>query len=60
MKALQLDTRAFMKLVLVLGIIFAVMVLTGMTQGQISKQLLQILPPDLSALQGHAIFESLW
>lgn len=59
MKALQLNTRPYMKLVWVLGILMAVAALTGMTESKLSYDLLAVLPPDLNTLQGHAIFQNL-
>lgn len=60
MKALQLNQKPYIKLVLVLSILMVLAVLTGMTESKVSYDLLQTLPPDLSSLQGHAIFQNLW
>jgi len=60
MKAMELNAQPYMKLVLVLSILMVVVVLTGMTESQISANLLQTLPPDMNSLQGHAIFQSLF
>lgn len=59
MKALQLNTKPYLKLVLVLCILMVLVALTGMTESKVSYDLLQILPPDLNSLQGHAIFQNL-
>ncbi len=59
MKALQLNTKPYIKLVLVLCILMVLVALTGMTESKVSYDLLQTLPPDLNSLQGHAIFQYL-
>lgn len=59
MKALQLNTKPYLKLVLVLCILMAVVALTGMTESKISYDLLSVIPPDLNTIQGHAIFQNL-
>ncbi len=60
MKALELNAKPYMKLILVLSVLMAIIVLTGMTESKISYDLLQTLPPDMNSLQGHAIFQSLF
>jgi len=59
MKALQLNAKPYMKMVLVLCILMVLVVLTGMSESKISYDLLSVLPPDLNTLQGHAIFQNL-
>lgn len=59
MKALQLNTKPYLKLVLALCILMVVVVLTGMTESKISYDLLSVIPPDLNTLQGHAVFQNL-
>lgn len=59
MKALQLNAKPYLKLVLVLCVMMVLAILTGMTESKMSYDLLQILPPDLSSLQGHNIFARL-
>lgn len=60
MKALQLNAQPYMKLVLMLSILLAIVVLAGMTESKITYDLLQTLPPDMNSLQGHAVFQNLF
>ncbi|CFW97286.1 Uncharacterized [Syntrophomonas zehnderi OL-4] len=59
MRDWHIKMHNYRKLGMIIVIFMAIVVLTGLTESQVSSNLLQTLPPDLNSLQGHAIFQNL-
>lgn len=60
MRSWDITPQGYRQLGLVFAVFLAIFVLTGLTESQITYNLLQTLPPDLNSLQGHAIFQNLF